>query len=65
MYAKTPFGLMNEGARFQIAMDIAFADQKDKFVVIYMDDITIFSKFDRDHVKHLENVFLKCKNYGI
>ena len=43
MYAKMPFGLMNVGATFQRAMYIAFADEKDKSVVIYLDDITIFS----------------------
>ena len=46
-------------------MDIAFADERDRFVVIYMDDITIYSRYDRDHIKHLEKVFLKCRKYGI
>ena len=39
MYAKMPFGLMNAGATLHRAMDIAFADERDRFVVIYMDDI--------------------------
>ena len=65
MYAKMPFGLMNVGDNFQRAIDIDFVEEKDKFVVIYMDDITIFSKSERDHVKHLEKVFLKCRRYGI
>ena len=42
MYAKMPFGLMNAGATFQRAMDIAFSDENDKILVIYLDDITIF-----------------------
>ena len=46
-------------------MDIAFAEEKDKFVVVYMDDITVYSRSDKDHIKHLEKVFLKCKRYGI
>jgi hypothetical protein len=47
MYAKIPFGLMNTGATFQRAMDIAFIGEKNKFVVIYLDEITIFSKSDK------------------
>ena len=43
MYDKMPFGLMNAGATFQRAMGIAFVGEKEKFVVIYLDDITIFS----------------------
>ena len=46
-------------------MDISFADEKDKFVVIYMDDITIYSRFVKDHIRHLERVFIKCRKYGI
>jgi hypothetical protein len=65
MYAKMPFGLMNAGATFQGAMDIAFIGEKDKFVVIYLDDITVFSKTDKEHRYHLKKVFLKCHRYGL
>ena len=61
MYAKMPFGLMNVGATFQYAMDIAFTEEKDKFVVVYMDEITVYSRFDKEHIQHLEKVFLKCR----
>ena len=54
MYDKMPFGLMNAGATFQRAMDIAFVGEKEKFVVIYLDDITIFSKLDDEHLKHFK-----------
>jgi ribonuclease HI len=50
MYEKMPFGLMNVGATFQRAMDIAFVGEKDKFVLIYLDDITVFSS---SHELHL------------
>ena len=65
MYAKIPFGLMNVGATFQMAMDIAFSEKKDRFVVIYLDGITMFSKNDQDHLQHLRRVFLKCRKVGI
>ena len=65
MYAKMPFGLMNAGATFQRAMDIAFAGKIGNFVVIYMDDITVYSKSDREHLRHLQKVFMKCRKFGI
>jgi hypothetical protein len=61
MYEKIPFGLMNAGETFQRAMDITFVGEKDKFIVIYLDDLTIFSKSDDDHLKHLRKTFVKCK----
>ena len=44
MYAKMPFGLMNAGATFQREMEIAFAEEKEKMVVVYLDDIKVFSR---------------------
>ena len=45
---------MNDGATFQQAMDITFSEEKDKFIVMYLDDITIFSGSDDDHLNHLD-----------
>ena len=61
MYDKMNFGLMNAGDTFERAMDIDFAEDKDKLVVVYMDDITLYSTSYREHIKHLEKFFLKCK----
>jgi hypothetical protein len=65
MYANMPLGLMNARATFQCTMDIAFIGEKDKFVVVYLDDITVFSKSDVEHRRHLRKVFLKCRKFGI
>jgi hypothetical protein len=65
MYDNMPFGLMNAGATFQCAMDIAFIGERDKFVVIYLDDLTIFSKSDEDHLIHLKQTFEKCRRFGL
>ena len=64
-YRKMPFGLINAGATFQRAMDIAFRGLIDQFVVIYLDDITVFSKNRVDHLTHLRRVFERCRKYGI
>ena len=65
MYSRMPFGLINAGATFQRAMDIAFIGEKDKFVVVYLDDITVFSKDDVEHIKQLRRTFEKCRKYGL
>jgi hypothetical protein len=65
MYAKIPFGLMNAGAMFQRDMDIDFFDEEDKFIVIYLDDITVYSTLDEEHIKHLRRAFEKCRKFGI
>ena len=46
-------------------MDIAFVGEKEQFEVIYLDDITLFSKYDDEHLKHLKQTFLKCKKFGL
>jgi hypothetical protein len=65
MYDKMPFGLMNAGATFQRAMDIAFVGERDKFVVIYLDDLTVFSNSDAEHLVHLRQTFEKCRKFGL
>jgi len=65
MYVKMPFGLMNAGETFQRDMDIEFADEKDKFIVIYLDDITAYFAIDEEHIKHLRRAFEKCGKFGI
>ena len=34
-------------------------------MVIYLDDINMFSKIDQDHLQHLKRVFLKCRKLSI
>jgi hypothetical protein len=46
-------------------MDIAFIGEKDRFVVIYLDDITVFSRFDKEHCCHLRKVFSKFRTFGL
>jgi hypothetical protein len=65
MYEKMPSELMNAGATFQRAMDIAFIGEKDRFVVIYLDEITIFSASDKEYLQHLKQTFEKCRRYDI
>eukprot|EP00253_Pinus_taeda_P005008 PITA_05008 len=60
-----PFGLINAGDTFQRAMDIAFKGLINKTVVVYLDDITIFSKKRSNHLHDLNQIFEHCRRYGI
>jgi hypothetical protein len=50
MYVKMPFVLMNAGATFQRAMDIAFVEESRKFIVVYLDDMIVFSQSNDEHL---------------
>ena len=65
MYDKIPLELMNVGATFQKDIDIAFVGKKDKFILIYLDDITIFFQSYVKHLNHIKQTFQKCKKYGL
>lgn len=64
-YQKMPFGLINVGATFQRAMDIAFKRLINKSVVVYLDDIIVFSRKRLNHLHDLKQIFECCKRYGI
>ena len=52
-----PFGLINARENFQRAMDIAFCNMIGRSVVVYLDDVTIFSKKREEHAFHLKQIF--------
>eukprot|EP00253_Pinus_taeda_P029568 PITA_29568 len=64
-YHKMPFGLINADTKFQRAMDITFKDLFNKAVVIYLDDITVYSKKRSDHLRDLKQIFQRCLRYEI
>ena len=59
-YRRMPFGLINASATFQRCMSKKFADLKDWIIVIYLDDLTVFSKKRKDHIEDLRKVLQRC-----
>jgi hypothetical protein len=56
------FGLMNAPAFFMNLMNSVFMDYLDKFVVVFIDDILIYSQSDEEHSDHLRMVLQDCES---
>jgi hypothetical protein len=61
-YTVMSFGLINAPAYFMYLMNKVFMEYLDKFVVVFIDDILIFSKIEEEHEKHLRLVLEKLRS---
>src|SRR3954465_9081787 len=62
-YTVMSFGLTNAPATFSRLMNSIFMEYLDKFVVIYLDDILIYSKNEEEHAEHLRLVLMKLREH--
>ena len=59
------FGLRNALAYFMYLMNSVFMDYLDKFVVVYLDDILVFSKNEEEHAEHFRLVLEKLREHQL
>jgi hypothetical protein len=60
-----PFGLTNAPATFQRFMNDHFRDMQDDFVVVYLDDIMIYSMDYTSHVEHVRLVLERLRGMNL
>ena len=60
-----PIGLTNAPAYFMHLMNMVFMDYLDVFVVIFIDDILIFSKTEEEHEEHLRLVLQRLREHQL
>jgi hypothetical protein len=59
------FGLTNAPAFFMNMMNSVFMDYLNKFVVVFIDDILIYSQSEEEHADHLKMVLQRLREHQL
>jgi hypothetical protein len=59
------FGRTNAPAYFMYLVNSVFVNELDKFVVVFIDDILIYSKNEAEHVKHLRIILQRLRDHKL
>jgi hypothetical protein len=64
-YMVMPFGLANAPATFQAYIHKALGHLVDSICIVYLDDILIYSKDEKEHEHHVKMVLQKLRDYAL
>ena len=64
-YKRLPLGLCNEPANFQRLMNQLFKEELYDFVIIFLDDVLIYSQNLEEHLQHLKIVMERLASAGL
>jgi hypothetical protein len=64
-YLVMSFGLTNAPAYFMYLMNLVFMPELDKFVVVFIDDILVYSRNEQEHTMHLHIVLQRLRDHRL
>jgi hypothetical protein len=64
-YLVMSFGLTNVSAHFMYLMNSIFMSKLDKFVVVFINDILVYSKSTEEHEEHLRIVLQRLRDHQL
>jgi hypothetical protein len=64
-FTVVPFGLSNAPAVFMCLMNGVFRDYLDKFVIVFLDDILVYSKSEEENEHHLRMVLQDLREHQL
>jgi hypothetical protein len=64
-FVAIPFGLTNAPATFMCLMNSIFIQYLDKFVLVFIDDILVYSKTEEEHEEHLRIVLQTLRKHKL
>ena len=64
-FTMMPFGLMNDPMTFMNLMHRVFQPYLDRFVVVFIDNVLIYSKYEEDHEGHLRIVLQTLREHQL
>ena len=64
-HARMPFGLTGAPATFQRLMNSIMSDVLFNFLLVYLDDLLIYSRTFESHLEHLEQILQKLRDAGL
>jgi hypothetical protein len=59
------FGLTNAPAYFLYLMNKVFMEYLDKFIMVFIDDILVYSRSEEEHEEHLHLVLQKLRDHKL
>ena len=65
IFQKLPMGLSNSAATFQRVMEACFSDKNVEILLIYLEDILIFSSTVEEQIERLTFVFEQLRKHGL